>query len=98
MRYGKISSAPDTHAGVFVLLALVCQVLADAATLPTPWLWVARIGVPAAAILLPAGFFLSMTSPSATEPNGFVSLIYAGAALLAASVLTLGVGLLRSPA
>ena len=90
--------AGHAHAGVFVILALVCQVLADAATLPSPWLWVARIGVPAAAILLPAGFFLSMTSPSATEPNGFVSLIYLGAAGLAASVLTLGVGLLRSPA
>jgi len=90
--------AGHAHAGVFVILALVCQVLADAATLPSPWLWVARIGVPAAAILLPAGFFLSMTSPTATEPNGFVSLIYLGAAGLAASVLTLGVGLLRSPA
>lgn len=90
--------AGPAHAGVFVILALACQVLADAATLPSPWLWVARIGVPAAAILLPAGFFFSMTSPTATEPNGFVSLIYLGAAALAASVLTLGVGLLRSPA
>ena len=90
--------AGHAHAGVFILLALVCQLLADAATLPTPWLWVARIGVPAAAILLPAGFFLSMTSPTATEPNGFVALIYVGAVALAVSVLTLGVGLLRSPA
>jgi hypothetical protein len=90
--------AGHAHAGVFVILSLVCQILADAATLPTAWLWVARIGVPAAAILLPMGFFLSMTSPSATEPNGFVSLIYAGAAVLALSVLTLGIGLLRQPA
>ena len=90
--------AGHAHAGVFVILSLVCQLLADAAVLPTSWLWVARVGVPAAAILLPAGFFLSVTSPTATEPNGFVSLIYAGAVALAASVLTLGVGLLRSPA
>jgi len=90
--------AGHAHAGVFVILSLVCQLLADAAALPTSWLWVARVGVPAAAILLPAGFFLSVTSPTATEPNGFVSLIYAGAVALAASVLTLGVGLLRSPA
>ena len=90
--------AGHAHAGVFVILSLVCQILADAASLPTAWLWVARIGVPAAAILLPMGFFLSMTSPSATEPNGFVSLIYAGAAALALSVLTLGIGLLRQPA
>lgn len=90
--------AGHAHAGVFVILSLVCQILADSATLPTPWLWLARIGVPVAAILLPAGFFFSMTSPTATQPNGFVSLIYAGAAFLAAGVLTLGIGLLRSPA
>ena len=90
--------AGHAHAGVIVLLSLVCQVLADSATLPEPLLWLARIGVPAAAILLPLGFFLSMTSPTATAPNGFVSLIYVGAVVLAVSVLTLGIGLLRSPA
>jgi hypothetical protein len=90
--------AGHAHAGVVVILSLVCQVLADSATLPSPWLWLARIGVPAAAILIPLGFFLSMPSPTATAPNGFVSLIYVGAVVLAVSVLTLGFGLLRSPA
>lgn len=90
--------AGHAHAGVIVILSLVCQILADSATLPTPLLWMARIGVPAAAILMPLGFFLSMTSSSATEPNGFVSLIYVGAIVLAVSVVTLGVGLLRTPA
>jgi hypothetical protein len=88
--------AGHAHAGVFVILSLVCQLLADSATLPQPWMWVARIGVPVAAILIPAGFFLSMTSPTATAPNGLVSLIYAGMAALAASVITLGIGLLRT--
>lgn len=90
--------AGHAHAGVIVILSLVCQVLADSATLPVPLLWLARIGVPAAAILIPLGFFLSMPSPTATEPNGFVSFIYVGAVVLAVSVLTLGVGLLRTPA
>jgi len=89
--------AGHAHAGVFVILSLVCQLLADAAVLPTPWMWVARIGVPAAAILIPMGFFLSMTSPTATQANGLITLIYVGAVALAASVLTLGVGLLRTP-
>jgi len=89
--------AGHAHAGVFVILSLVCQVLADSANLPTPWMWVARIGVPLAAILVPMGFFLSMASPSATAPNGLVALIYPGAVALGASVLTLGVGLLRTP-
>lgn len=90
--------AGHAHAGVFVILSLVCQLLADAANLPTPLLWLGRIGVPLAAILIPAGFFLSMPSPQATQPNGFISLIYFGALFLAAAVATLGVGLLRAPA
>jgi hypothetical protein len=53
--------------------------------------------VPLAAILISSGFFFSMLSPTATEPSGAVSLIYAGAAILALAVITLGVGLLRSP-
>jgi Ni,Fe-hydrogenase I cytochrome b subunit len=88
--------AGHAHAGVIVLLSLICQVLADAATLPAALLWLTRIGVPAAAILMPLGFFLSMPSPSATEPNGFVRLIYVGAVVLAVSVVTLGIGLLRT--
>jgi Ni,Fe-hydrogenase I cytochrome b subunit len=90
--------AGHAHAGVFVILSLLCQILADSASLPAFWMWVARIGVPIAAILIPAGFFLSMTSPTATEPNGLVSLIYFGIVALAASVITLGVGLLRAAA
>ena len=90
--------AGHAHAGVIVILSLICQVLADAVTLPTPLLWLARIGVPAAAILIPLGFFLSMPSPSTTAPNRFVSFIYAGALLLAVSVVTLGIGLLRNQA
>jgi hypothetical protein len=89
--------AGHAHAGVFVILALICQVLADSATLPFSLIWLARIGVPAAAIFIPLGFFLSMASPNATQPNRLVTLIYVGALILALSVLTLGVGLLRSP-
>ena len=87
--------AGHAHAGVFVILALVCQILADNAALSPSWLWLARIGVPLAAVLIPSGFFLSMSSPSATQPNGFFSLFYVGIAALASSVLTLGIGLLR---
>ena len=59
--------AGHAHAGVIVILALVCQVLADAALLPDSVTWLARIGVPLAAILIPLGFFLSMASPAATS-------------------------------
>ncbi len=49
--------AGHAHAGVFVILSLVCQILADSATLPEALMWVARIGVPLAAILLAHGIF-----------------------------------------
>jgi hypothetical protein len=88
--------AGHAHAGVIVILSLVCQVLADAALLPAPLLWIARIAVPLAAILVPAGFFFSMLSPAATRPSSAVGLIYVGAIVLASGVLLLGVGLIRS--
>jgi len=90
--------AGHAHAGVIVILSLVCQVLADGAALPEPVTWLVRVGVPLAAILIPLGFFLSVMAPTATQPGAAVGLIYAGAVVLAVSVVTLGVGLLRAAA
>jgi len=89
--------AGHAHAGVIVILSLVCQILADAAVLPTPLLWFVRIGVPLSAILISAGFFFSVLPPTATQASGAVSLIYAGALILAVAVVTLGIGLLTHP-
>ena len=58
----------------------------------------ARVAIPWSAILLPVAFFLSVLSPQATEPNALIYLAYIGGVLLAAGVLTLGIGLLRGPA
>ena len=87
--------AGHAHAGVIVLLSLICQVLADAAVLSSPLLWFVRIGVPLSAILISMGFFISVGPPATTQPNGAVALIYIGAIILAVAVVTLGVGLLR---
>jgi hypothetical protein len=89
--------AGHAHAGVIVILSLVCQILADGAVLPVPMLWFVRFGVPLSAILISAGFFFSVLPPNATEVGGAVSLIYVGALILAVAVITLGVGLLRGP-
>lgn len=89
--------AGHAHAGVIVILSLVCQILAGAAVLPTPMLWFVRLGVPLSAILISAGFFFSVLPPDATQTSGAVSLIYAGALILAIAVVTLGIGLLRNP-
>jgi hypothetical protein len=89
--------AGHAHAGVIVILSLICQMLADAAVLPTPLLWFVRIGVPLSAILISAGFFFSVLPPTATQASGAVSLIFVGAFILAIAVVSLGIGLLGSP-
>jgi hypothetical protein len=88
--------AGHAHAGVIVILSLICQVLVDSIILPGPIAWVVRIGVPAAAILIPAGFFLSVASPRSEYPNGMIRLVYLGALVLALSVLILGVTLVHA--
>src|SRR5215472_6771237 len=89
--------AGHAHAGVIVILSLICEMLADAATLPTPLVWFVRLGVPLAAILISAGFFFSVLPPTATQASGAVALIYVGALVLAIGVVSLGIGLLRAP-
>jgi len=88
--------AGHAHAGVLVSLSLVCLLFADAAALDGFFGWVARLGVPLAAILLPGGFFASSAGRGLTSPNRFFPLVWAGAASLAIGVLTLGIGLLAT--
>jgi hypothetical protein len=90
--------AGHAHAGVWLILALVMLRYVDEANLPAGAKTFVRVSAPLAAILVPAAFFLSVLRPDATEPNGLIYLAYPGAVLLAAGVLTLGVGLLRRPA
>jgi len=88
--------AGHAHAGVYIVLSLVILRYVDEALLSPFWKWLARIGAPVAAILIPAAFFLSVASPTAKEPNSLINLAYVGALFLAAAVLTLGVGLIRA--
>jgi len=88
--------AGHAHAGVLTILSLLGQILVDAARLSTTMQWLVRIGLPASGILISAGFFVSMASPAATEPSRAIALIYAGAVVLAVSVVSLGIGLLRA--
>ncbi len=83
-------------AGVLVTLGLVGVILTDATTLDGFAGWVARSGIPVAAILMPAGFFLSSTGAGRTKPNGLVWLVWLGALVLAAGAITLGIGLLTA--
>ena len=88
--------AGHAHAGVYLVLSLTVHRYVDEAVLSPAWKWLARTGAPIAAILIPAAFFLSVASPSATQPNGLINVAYIGALFLAGAVLSLGVGLIRA--
>ena len=88
--------AGHAHAGVLVLLSLICQVLADHAGLGGRVEWLVRIGFPVAAILVSGGFFFSVMGNSVTRPNGFIAILFAGVAVLALSLIILGLSLIRN--
>lgn len=88
--------AGHAHAGVLLVLSLITLRYVDEAKLPEGLKSLARHSIPAAAILLPAAFFLSVLSPDATEPNAMIYLAYLGAISLAVGLLVLGIGLIRS--
>lgn len=86
--------AGHAHAGVLLILALVTLLYVDQTDLATIWKQVVRTAVPLAAIFLPAAFFLSVLSPTATKPNALINLAYVGAVSLAVGLLVLGIGLI----
>ncbi len=92
----KFARAGHAHAGVLLVLALVCQPFVDATDLEGGWGWLARSGVAVSALLMPGGFFFSSMGRGRTSPNRFIVLVLAGALLLAVSLLTLGIGLLTT--
>lgn len=88
--------AGHAHAGVLLVLGLTIQPYVDTTDLSGAAEWLARSGVPAAALLMPAGFFLSVLTPDAERPNRLVWLIAAGATMLGIGLATAGVGLLAA--
>jgi len=51
--------------------------------------WVVRLALPAAAILTPAAFFLSVLIPEATGPNALINLAFVARVVLAVGLLVL---------
>lgn len=92
----KFARAGHAHAGVLLLLALLCQVLADSTQQTGALGWLSRSGVAASALLMPGGFFFSSMGQGRTKPNRFIWMVFAGAALLAVSLISLGIGLLTT--
>lgn len=90
----KFARAGHAHAGVLLLLALLCQVFADSTNQVGALDWLSRSGVAISALLMPGGFFLSSTGAGRTAPNKLIWMVFAGGLLLAVSLVSLGLGLL----
>lgn len=88
--------AGHAHAGVLLILSLVVQLYVDATDLTGATEWLARSGVPIAALLMPGGFFLSVLGQGVEKPNRLVALIPVGAVFLAAGLAATGIGLLTA--
>jgi len=88
--------AGHAHAGVLLIVGLLCQLYVDQTDLDGVWDWLARSGAPAAAILMPAGFFAASSGRGRETPNRFIAVVFAGAVVLAVGLATLGIGLLTA--
>ena len=86
--------AGHAHAGVLLVLSLTVLLYADTAGLSGAWNWIARTGVPIAALLMPAGFFAASAGRGRTRPNKLIAVVLAGGVALALGLASLGVGLL----
>jgi hypothetical protein len=85
--------AGHAHAAVLLVLSIAILGVIDNADLPPVLDFIARDGVPIAAILMPAGFFLSVLGRDPQKPNRLVVLLWLGAASLTAGLLAAGIGL-----
>lgn len=87
--------AGHAHAGVLVILGLVVLVLTSNPGVPG-WSRAWSGAVLWAAILMPAGFFLSVVGRDPARPNRLIALVWAGAAVLTVGLVTAGVGLIAA--
>jgi hypothetical protein len=88
--------AGHAHAGVLLILSIAILSVIDFAGLEGLWGFAARTLVPVAAILMPAGFFLSVLGADPQRPNRLIALLWLGAASLTAGLIAAGVGMLTA--
>jgi hypothetical protein len=85
--------AGHAHAGVLVILGLVAQLLLATPTAPG-WSRTVALGILVAAIMMPAGFFLSVMGRGPQQANQLCILIWLGAASLPIGLFGGDVGLI----
>ena len=85
--------AGHAHAGVLIILGLLVMVLTSSPGVPA-WSSTLGAGVLWAAILMPAGFFLSVVGRDPQRPSRLIALLWLGAASLAVGLVSAGAGLI----
>jgi hypothetical protein len=85
--------AGHAHAAVLLILSILILLVLDQVEPVGALELVARNGVPLAAILMPAGFFLSVTGKDPQRPNRLIILLWLGVASLTAGLLAAGISL-----
>jgi hypothetical protein len=86
--------AGHAHAAVLLILSFAILSVIDSTSLSGPLAFIGRNFVPAAAILMPAGFFLSVLGKDPTKPNRLIWLLWAGVAALTIGLIVDGVTLI----
>jgi len=89
--------AGHAHAGVLVILGLLVMQLTQLNDVGQPWETLS-FGVLLAAILMPAGFFVSVIGRDPQRPNQLIALLWIGAACLGIGLATAGIGLIAAGA
>ncbi len=87
--------AGHAHAGVLIILGLVVRLLLLEPRVPG-WARALSDGILFAAILMPAGFFLSVIGKEPERPNGLRVLIWIGAVSLVVGLLAAGIALIMA--
>jgi len=88
--------AGHAHAGVLIILGLVVRLLLAQSDAVPAWSHALADGVLYAAILMPAGFFLSVHGRDPQRPNRLSALIWLGAAGLTVGLVGAGAGLIQA--
>ena len=87
--------AGHAHAGVLVILGLLVMLLTQLNETGEPWATLS-FGVLFAAVIMPAGFFLSVIGRDPGSPNKLVALLWIGATCLGIGLLSAGAGLIAA--
>ena len=86
--------AGHAHAAVLLILSIAILTVIDQVDIGGAWGFAARNLVPAAAILMPAGFFLSVIGTDPRKPNRMIALLWLGVASLTIGLTAAGAGIL----